>query len=84
MKYVMFRVPSKTGGPPMMLPVLFPCDIVHSELAAAIRLCSGMEDAEIVAAGAVFLSGPVSTIGRSDSLGVTARKDDAAVILSQL
>jgi hypothetical protein len=83
-KYVMFKVPSPTGGPPVMVPVLFPSTIMHSDVAEAIRLCRGMEHAEIESAGTVFLNGPAATIGGSDTLKLEARPDDAAVILNQI
>jgi len=83
-KYVMFKVPSPTGGPPVMVPVVFPSSIMHSDVAEAIQLCRGMEHAEIESAGTVFLNGPAATIGGSDSLELVARPEDATVILNQI
>lgn len=75
MKYVMFRVPGP-GGIDRLVPVLFPDSLVHREVAEALYpVVKGLP----VSAGECVVD-VSSTHGRSSTLAMDSREEDADVI----
>jgi hypothetical protein len=81
MKYVMLRC--RIGSITKMVPIIFPNELVHQDVAEAITHLIGMKhgwDAEVVGAGEVGGLDVSACSGGSETLSVSSRKEDASVI----
>lgn len=82
MKYIVIEVPLGTELV-REIPVIFPNEIVHADMAETlIRMCPEFEKGKAISAGFVNsmdLTAPPH--GKSDSLKVESRREDARLIL---
>lgn len=69
MKYVMLKIES--GDMAQELPFIFPNQLVHSDIAAALESVPGMEGAKVVAAGECHVQSKCS--GRSTTMNLSSR-----------
>lgn len=73
MKYIVFEI--KTGRVSIEMPIIFPNNFVHSEVAKVMSKIDLLKNAEIVSAGEVSstnIAGPF--FGKSETLKVESRK----------
>ncbi len=86
MKYVMFETTPQNDGEPRFIPVIFPKELVHAEVAAAIGHVlkrQGVGPFCVRSAGEVTLSlddGAVRCGGESETLKAKSHADDADII----
>jgi hypothetical protein len=84
MKYVMFEIKEERPGFKLEVPIIFPNQLIHREVASAIKpmLLSQFPNAEIkiVAAGDCTIMSPVTTHGKSETLKIAARAEDGDTI----
>ena len=78
MKYIMFKRQLESGIT-QKLPVLFPSELVHADMAKAVLALDGMEKAEAVSAGEWSPIGGCS--GRSETLKLKSHISDTAIIV---
>lgn len=81
MKYVIFET-KHFDLPPEEIPIVFPEDFVHADIASGARWLFNSDEAEPVAAGFCRFptAGGVKAEGNSESLGIKSRPEDADVI----
>lgn len=80
MKYVMFAIKSSWGT--RHVPILFPDVLSHVDVALGVQAtCSELAKAKPISAGFVnSMDVDVATTGKSTTLGLESRVEDAAII----
>lgn len=86
MKYIMIETTPQNAGERRFIPFIFPKELVHKEVAAAMLRClgrHGIGPACVRSAGEVatpFERGAMTCHGESETLGVKAHADDTDIV----
>lgn len=77
MKYIMLEITNR--GITKRIPFIFPGNLVHADIASAVRSVAGLEGAEVVSAGECNVE-VLSCYGDSDTLKLKADDCDEDII----